>query len=54
VKDIVESSQKAIEGTSQEFGELFKGSKIMEEEGSVLPEKLRISGEVSFEDDDES
>ena len=54
VKDIVESSQKVIEGTSQEFGELFKGSKKMEEEGSVLPEKLRISGEISFEDDDES
>ena len=54
VKDIVESSQKVIEGTSQEFGELYKGSKKMEEEGSVLPEKLRISGEISFEDDDES
>ena len=51
VKDIVESSQRAIEGTSQEFGDLIRGSGKMEEEGSALPEKLRISGEIGFEDE---
>jgi gas vesicle protein len=51
VKDIVESSQRSTGGISQEFGGFLKGSGKKEEEGSALPEKLRILGGIGFEED---
>ena len=48
VKDVVESGKIVTGIASQELGQLLESSKEKEEVESVLPENVRISGEMTF------
>ncbi len=51
VKDMVESGQEVTGVSSQGIGRLFKHHR--EGEGYAPPESLRISGEMTFEEEEE-
>ena len=54
VKDIVESSQKVKEMNDRGgVGHLFEGHKQVECEGYAPPESLRISAEMTFEEEED-
>ena len=53
VKDIVESSQKVKEMNDRGVGQLFEGHKQVEGEGYAPPESLRISAEMTFEEEED-
>ena len=53
VKDIVESSQKVKEMNDRGAGHLFEGHKQVEGEGYAPPESLRISAEMTFEEEED-
>lgn len=53
VKDIVESSQKVKEMNDRGVGHLFEGHKQVEGEGYAPPESLRISAEMTFEEEED-
>ena len=53
VKDIVESSQKVKEMNDRGVGHLFEGHNQMEGEGYAPPESLRISAEMTFEEEED-
>jgi len=48
VKDVVESGKIVTGIASQELGQLLESSRKKEEVESVLPENVRISGEMTF------